>query len=150
VQGWIDRYVGAKVTFITNETRQRIQRAIAAGQADQDSIVGIGKRIQEALGGDMAFSRARTIAITETHAAAAAANDMAAESTGLSLKRRWLTAHDSAVRPSHVAADMQVRAMEDHFDIGGAKLLRPGDPDGPAEETINCRCVVDYVSTTEV
>lgn len=146
VQGWINKYAADKVTLITMETRERIRKAIANGQAAQESLVQIAQRIEESVGKDIAFSRARTIATTETHAAATAANDLAAESTGLNLKRRWLTAHDKAVRPSHAAANMQTRDAITPFDIGGHKLLRPGDPQGPAAEVINCRCVIDYVT----
>jgi uncharacterized protein with gpF-like domain len=44
-------------------------------------------------------------------------------------------------RPKHQAADGQVREMGDPFDIGGVPMNFPGDPEAPAEEVINCRCV---------
>lgn len=53
----------------------------------------------------------------------------------------WRTAHDKRVRDSHRTMDGQVRREGVPFVTGaGAHLLFPGDPSGPASETVNCRC----------
>jgi len=53
----------------------------------------------------------------------------------------WRTAHDKRVRETHRPMDGQVRAEGQSFITGGgAHLLYPGDPSGPPEEVINCRC----------
>jgi hypothetical protein len=53
----------------------------------------------------------------------------------------WRTAHDNRVRDSHRPMDGQVRPQGQMFVTGGgAHLLYPGDPSGPAAEVINCRC----------
>lgn len=53
----------------------------------------------------------------------------------------WHTAHDSRVRDTHRTMDRQVRKQGQMFVTGGgAHLLYPGDPSGPAAEVINCRC----------
>jgi len=40
--------------------------------------------------------------------------------------------------------------MNEPFLVGGASLMYPGDPNGPASEIINCRCVarpvVDWIA----
>jgi uncharacterized protein with gpF-like domain len=59
----------------------------------------------------------------------------------------WLSARDSAVRETHAEADGQVTPIGRGFEVGGAKLAYPGDPAGPPEETINCRCTVLPVLT---
>lgn len=143
---WINKFVGLKVVEIAATTKKRIQEAILAGEAAEESIRQIGDRIVKDTSGKIAWSRARTIAKTETHSAAMAANDQAAEATGVEFKRRWLSAKNADVRPSHAAADGQVRSKDEPFDVGGAKLTRPGDPGGPADEVINCRCIVDYIT----
>lgn len=62
--------------------------------------------------------------------------------------KQWLASHDVRVRPTHVQADGQVVAIADRFELGGfdshpnATLAYPGDPDGPAQEVINCRCTL--------
>lgn len=63
----------------------------------------------------------------------------------------WRTARDSRVRDSHRTMNRQVRKSGMPFTTGaGASLLYPGDPQGPAAETINCRCWreprVDFLS----
>ena len=141
---WVVANIGRKVKLISKQTREIIMRAIDDGQREEDSLTEISKRIEAGTSGVIAGVRARTIAATEVHAAAIAGNDIGAEATGLKLGRQWLSALDSDVRESHMQADGQTRPMGEPFDVGGAKLLRPGDPSGPPEETINCRCTVIY------
>lgn len=52
----------------------------------------------------------------------------------------WVSSKDGKVRESHDKADGQVRLVNEKFDVGGAQLRRPQDPNGPPEETFNCRC----------
>jgi hypothetical protein len=56
--------------------------------------------------------------------------------------KRWYTMRDSKVRDSHLLADGQVRPIEAPFLVDGYKLRFPGDPVGPAEVWINCRCLM--------
>jgi len=55
---------------------------------------------------------------------------------------RWATMHDESVRGSHRAADGQIATRDGTFDIGGFNLRYPGEPVGPPEIWINCRCVL--------
>jgi hypothetical protein len=55
---------------------------------------------------------------------------------------RWVTMHDSAVRHTHREADGEVVSSTGTFDVGGYKLRFPGDPVGPPEIWINCRCLL--------
>ena len=55
-------------------------------------------------------------------------------------KKGWLTAKDERVRTTHIAANGQIIELEAAFEVGGALLMHPGDPAGPAREIINCRC----------
>ena len=56
--------------------------------------------------------------------------------------KRWLSMHDGAVRDTHRVADGQIVPIGETFDVGGYDLRFPGDPVGPAENWINCRCVI--------
>lgn len=59
------------------------------------------------------------------------------------LKRTWNTAADRRVRHSHNFMDGQERSFKEAFVSGnGARLMYPTDPDAPADDTVNCRCVV--------
>lgn len=54
----------------------------------------------------------------------------------------WTSMRDGDVRATHRAADGQVRTVGTTFDVGGAALRFPGDPDGPLEEVLGCRCLL--------
>ena len=56
--------------------------------------------------------------------------------------KRWFTMHDRAVRDEHVLADGQVRPIAAPFNVGGYELRFPGEPVGPPEIWINCRCIL--------
>lgn len=56
--------------------------------------------------------------------------------------KRWVTMHDGAVRETHAAVDGQSRPIAAPFNVGGYELRFPGDPVGPPEIWINCRCIV--------
>jgi hypothetical protein len=92
---------------------------------------------------EASLARARTIARTES----AIAWNTGGHAQALDLGGRshdWLTARDQRVRKSHVEADGQCRPIGVAFDVGGAKLLHPGDPSAPVRETANCRCTALY------
>ena len=57
-------------------------------------------------------------------------------------EKRWIASRDEKVRHTHEVADGQEVSINDPFDVGGSLLDHPGDPNGPAEEIINCRCAV--------
>lgn len=56
---------------------------------------------------------------------------------------QWISRRDGRVRPTHVLADGQVRAIGEPFRVGRHQLEYPGDPTGlpyTADEVHNCRC----------
>ena len=119
----------------------RGERTLAPAQIDR-----MVQRYEERF---VAF-RARTIARTETVAAVGAGDlelwDQAVESgivAPTEVISRWKTAKDERVRSSHRAMDGQEQPFGEPFLSGAGNTLRfPGDPLGPASDTVNCRCVV--------
>jgi len=61
--------------------------------------------------------------------------------------KRWVAHHYKKVRPTHLAADGQTVPVGQPFHVGGAALMYPGDPSGPASEIINCNCSMVGVNT---
>lgn len=92
--------------------------------------------------------RARTIArdySSEAHNLGVTIAHQQAQALGLipNQKRKWLTSGDEKVRSSHSAMNGQVRGLLEPFISGnGYALMRPHDPNAPASETANCRCLV--------
>lgn len=58
--------------------------------------------------------------------------------------KTWVAILDMKTRPSHAEADFQQVSINDDFIVGGFKAKFPRDPNLPAEESIACRCIVDY------
>lgn len=99
--------------------------------------------------------RAERIARTETigayNAAAYTAGAAMASVTGTQRWAQWIaTTTDARTRPTHLAAHLQVQALGEPFSVGVTTLRFPGDPSGPANEVINCRCTVIVLDADEV
>lgn len=54
------------------------------------------------------------------------------------VEKQWLATMDARTRPSHSDADGQTVPFDTDFTVGGVSMPFPGE--GPAEETVNCRC----------
>jgi uncharacterized protein with gpF-like domain len=133
-----------RVVQISDTTRNVVARAIARGYAE-----GLGQRgvadFVRALVPQTYRGRAEAIARTETHSAASFGAQEAAKETGLPLMREWVSAEDERTREDHAQANGQRVGLEDPFEVGDALLMYPGDPSGPPEHVVNCRCVTTFV-----
>ena len=91
-------------------------------------------------------ARAEVIVRTETNRAFSFANHTRIDKLAADLDekplKQWLTAIDGRERPDHAAADGQTVPHDQPFNVGGARLMFPNDPAGPAEQVINCRCTM--------
>lgn len=94
--------------------------------------------------------RSENIARTESLRVASEARHEATQQmlddTGISpdlVERTWMATNDNRTRDSHAEMDGQTVGMDEPFITpDGDELMYPGDPDGPPEEVINCRCTV--------
>lgn len=62
----------------------------------------------------------------------------------------WVTMQDGDVRDLHTPLQGVQRPVGETFDVGGFELQYPGQPVGPPEVWINCRCVVRPVLGEEM
>lgn len=119
-----------------------------------ESIPQLAERVEGLLSSGQTWKgRARTIARTEVIGAANAgalsaagynADVLGADSA--QVVKQWLATPGPRTRDTHLAADgQQVFGLQTPFDVGGAEMQAPGDPMGPAEEVINCRCTVTFI-----
>lgn len=150
--------VGNRLVRIPDEVYALIVREIESGIAEGDSIPDMAARVQTVLtatGSEYWPNRAVTVARTETMAAvnagayAGALRD-AEERGDPAPFKVWLATEDTRTRPTHRKADGQRTLLSDPFRVGGASLQYPGDPRGPAQEVINCRCTFLPVTLGEV
>lgn len=150
IQEWIKAQALEKSKTITGNDRARIKRWFLDALDEElpgESLIGRG--IRERMD-DVSVSRAKTIARTETHSAvqetSAETMRLEAEAVGLEgeTQKVWTAGMDMRVRESHAEADGQAVGLDDSFLVGGVSLRFPGDPLGPPEEVINCRCILTY------
>lgn len=92
----------------------------------------------------LSLFRARAIARTETLVATERAQADMFTAVGVE-RKRWIATLDEITRLSHLKAHGQIVDMDEPFelesDYGGVdELMHPGDPEGPPEQVINCRC----------
>ncbi len=90
-------------------------------------------------------SRRRALTIVRTElgrafSAAQSARLQQAKAHVPGLMKQWRRSGKIHARIQHDAADGQIRAPDQPFDVGGYKLMYPRDPAAPAGETINCGC----------
>jgi SPP1 gp7 family putative phage head morphogenesis protein len=136
--------VRQRIGGVDMETRQNILRAIARGFVEGEGQDDVAKRILDVIP-SISRARAAVIARTETHGAANYGSMQAASATGILMDKEWLAAADERTRETHVEADGQIVPMDGAFRVGDALMEYPGDPAGPAEEVINCRCTLAYI-----
>lgn len=123
-------------TQIWERVRRDLQKAIDEGRPNSELAAAVRASFQ-----GIDEQRAMAIAQTETTVVYETARDMVFREAGVQWTQ-WLHSGllDNA-RLTHQAAHEQVREMGEPFNIGGVPMKFPGDPDAPADEVINCRCV---------
>jgi len=145
---WASQYAAKKVTEIAGTTADNaaaiIKSAVSESIEQGLSEVNAAKLIREKMledGVTISKYRSRVIARTETSMAAQSAQNDAAKAIQLPMKKVWSSDKTARARKTHLAADGQRVGLNDYFIVGGEKLLHPCDPNGSAENVINCRCV---------
>jgi hypothetical protein len=140
--------VGNRLVRLPDEVYALIVAEVERGIREGDGIDEVAANINillTATGSERWPNRARTVARTETMGAVNAgvfrAAQLDAEERGDPAPFKvWLATDDARTRPTHRAADQQRTLLSEPFRVGTAQLLFPGDPRGPAQEVINCRC----------
>lgn len=151
---------GEQSQFITNTNEKDITESLNAGFEIAQETVGLISRQEMAVTAGAILARklsgrSKTIALTETQAAAEVSKVTEMEVlvglppsvTGAATRqvdatREWVTVGDEKVRAAHVAADGQIRKINEPFIVDGEALRYPGDTSlgASAGNVINCRC----------
>lgn len=124
--------------------RKQITAAVTSGIIQGKSTRKIAKDLRDRLVNmnvESAIRTART-AVTAAENGGRADTFKRAADMGIKVTQRWLSTLDSKTRSAHRHADGQVRAVGEPFDVGGEKLMFPGDHSLGASgwNIYNCRC----------
>jgi|AKVG01.1.fsa_nt_gi uncharacterized protein with gpF-like domain len=143
---WVQEHGAKEAETVSQTTQEDIRRTIL--QFDEGVSESQAVRQILTVRGLSAF-RADTIARTETHNAAMFASRRTAEKisvdTGRKLLKKWNPVIDDRTRPDHIDMEDTAPIPQDAmFNVGGVRMDRPGDPTAPAEQIINCRCVLTH------
>jgi hypothetical protein len=141
---WLGNYAATKSVYISRRYEQRAREVLTDAFREGLGEASTQRRLRSVLAGDIGVNAARRIARTETHTAASIGADEAADARDLDTMKEWASTEDARTRPDHSAANGQTVAFDEQFVVGGENLDFPGDPNGSAEQIINCRCVVLY------
>lgn len=124
------------------------------------SIDELAGRIDDILaesGAERWRNRAKVIARTEAvgayNAGTFAGFVSYASQMGGAWEKIWLATHDHRTRFTHAketGADGQRVGLLEPFSVGEGELMFPGDPMGPPEEIIQCRCSILLAQEGEI
>lgn len=137
LEHWLGERASLFAQKINDTTFERLQNqftsSFEAGETRQQLI----DRIMNTYS-DFNAVRATLVARTEVHGAVTNATIDAYKQAGIATKI-WVAVMDENTRDSHAEVDGEERDITMPFSNG---LMWPADPNAPAEETINCRCVI--------
>ena len=138
------------VTLIDDTTRREIRDLMGDSFRQGLSIPNIAARIDQLYLDEIIPNRSTVIARTEAIRSSNYGNLKAAEGTGLTLTKRWVATRDLRTREGHWNADGQTVPLDATFKVAAElgfpleDLDFPGDPNGSAANTIQCRCTMTY------
>ncbi len=154
VNSYISTIGGNRITEINKFTKeyvlQRLRPILTQGIDKGLGIGEIGKLIVGDIAeysGKFAKYRAERIARTEIIGTSNWASLTSVESSGVKdrLLKKWHVTLDNRERKAHAdMANKPAIPIDDFFDVGGEKLKYPGDVNGSAGNTIQCRCAIVY------
>src|SRR6266568_5048249 len=141
---------GEKVRQIYGTTLAFLQEHLTAGVQADETLDQVAQRVDDLYTESIIPERSQTISATEVHSANEYGSSQAAQMSGLTLKKVWLSTFDSKVRADHADAHGQEVGTDEPFIVGGEQLMYPGDPAGSPGNIIGCRCTVIYFSVQTV
>lgn len=130
--------------FDLKKGKLKITEVVTSGIMQGKSIKGLADSLQRdipTMNRTSAIMSART-AVTGAQNAGRQDSYDAAVKMGIDLSKRWVATLDGRTRHNHAVADGQVVPEDEPFEVGGEKLMYPGDPSGSPWNVYNCRCTV--------
>ena len=161
LSSFVEEETARQIKLIYGTTRKRVVKAVKeevalALEEGTAGEVALQKAIEKTYT-SFTPARSRTIARTEVHNASNYASREAAKQLRIpNMKKEWITAVDERTRgmkpkdtTNHVAMNGEKVGVNEKFEVpstdGTDVMDGPGDPNAPADQIINCRCVTTYV-----
>lgn len=157
VLAYIEKRTGSNIKSIINTNSKQIKRIVAewTAQSIQDGMTvdELSKFLQMEFE-ELSESNAQRIARTEVSLASQNGSLEAVKALGIpNMTKEWVSASDDRVRdgdkggPDHAAMNGTVVGLDEKFNVPpDCDMEGPGDGSAPAEQVINCRCVLVYKS----
>jgi len=151
IKNWVIQNLGQLIFDVTNTSQNQVNEIVAQGIEDGLTPRQIEELLVEKIPD---IKRARAIARTEATRAynegkKRSAQDWANQ-TGTQLWKIWIHGGAKEPRIQHIQAQNKPIRFDQPFVFftNGVQVLmdKPGDLNGGAAQTINCSCVVVYVS----
>jgi len=140
------------VVLVNDTTKGAIRDILGEGFRTGLSVDNMARQIDGLYLDTIIPNRSRVIARTESIRAANRGSLDAAKGTGLDILKRWVATFDGrsredgkdGPRPHEIANDQAPVPVDSPFEVWGENLMHPGDPNGSARNTIQCRCTMTY------
>jgi HK97 family phage portal protein len=132
VQQYLDAQALQHVQGISNTTREQLRVQLSEGIAKEESVDQLANRVRSVFT-EATEQRAKLIASSETAQAFQFANYQAAEATGLTLNRTWLTAPEGPCPVCEPLNGYTIRFEAHYPDDVEPGFIHPG-----------CRCTETY------
>jgi len=152
IKDWVSQNLGQLILDVTDTTQKKVNEILAQGIEDGLNPFQIEQLLLEFIPD---IKRARAIARTESTRAynegkKKSATDWANQ-TGTQLWKIWIHGGAKEPRIQHIQAQDKPIRSDLFFEFTNPNLSvvqmdKPGDINGGAAQTINCSCVVVYIS----
>lgn len=151
IKNWVIVNLGQLIFEVTNTTQNRVNEIVSEGIEQGLNPRQIEERLLQEIPD---LKRARAIARTESTRAYNEGKKKSAldwaNQTGTNLWKIWIHGGAKEPRIQHILAQDKPKRFDQPFvfNTNGVEVLmdKPGDLAGGAAQTVNCSCVVIYVS----
>lgn len=152
----VEQETGMRITLITDYSKEILmgiaKDVLKQGQEQGLGILDMERLMREKLTTDFTkLSRMRSLRIVQTEVMSASnfATLKAGEESGLQMRKVWFTAPVGvAKKERHTLLEPELgkqRPTKDQpFIVDGVQMMYPGDPNGGAENVINCHCSLGW------
>ena len=144
---WSKKWSAERATLIAESSKNFCKGIITLGLEDAKTTYEISKDLRKYYDQNKIY-RAYRMGRTEVAGASNYGSLAGAKQADIpKMKKCWVSARDDRVRDSHIDVEGNYPngiEMDDFFYVNGYPMAYPGDPSGPGDETIMCRCALSY------